>query len=115
MGRRIGALGLVNYRVHPVNKQYRVFGFYTTEEADSFRRELEKRQVWYDADQEQVKQETLYLIGVHQSDFKKAQQANFTVAARHRTPIIKNRWIGVALIIAVVGLLVIGMIGYIKD
>lgn len=115
MGRRVGFLGLVNYRQHPGNDQYRIFSFNTTKEADAFEEELTKREIWFERDEEEIKGGTLYLFGVHHSDFKEAQQGNFAVSAKHREPIIKNKILRYGFVIFFFSSLTIAIIGYFKS
>ncbi|MEX1001641.1 MAG: hypothetical protein WDZ35_05960 [Crocinitomicaceae bacterium] len=114
MGRRIGILGLVNYKTHPTNKQYKVFSFNSLPEADMFAKELEKRSVWYERDEEAIKEGTIYLFGVAGGDFKYAMDANFAVSAKYRNPMIKNKFLRISLITITATLLTLGIIGYVK-
>lgn len=115
MGRRIGFLGLVNYKVHPTDNRYKIFSFYTEAEADMFQTELETRKIWFEANSETLKDSTVYLFGVNNSDFNRAQKANFAVSAKYRNPIIKNKFLRIALMTLFFGLLTIAVIGYVKN
>lgn len=115
MGRRIGTLGLVNYRKHPTDNRYKVFSFYKQEEADYFQELLEKDRIWFERDAEQVKKETLHLFGVEEKDVKKAQKANYMVSARFRKKIISNTFLRYTLLIIVFGAIALGLIGYVKN
>ncbi|UKN01450.1 hypothetical protein K6119_17125 [Paracrocinitomix mangrovi] len=115
MGARIGTLGLVNYRKHPEQERFRVFAFGSEEEADMFQTELEKRNIWFERGTEEAKQGQVYLFGVDKSDFKQAMQANYAVAAKHRDPMIKNKFLRYALVILTASLVTLGLIGYVKN
>jgi hypothetical protein len=126
MGRRIGTLGLVNYRDHPTNRKYKVFSFYTEHEAESFKAELNHRNIWFEYDTEQIRNrypnlpgavefETVHLFGVKDIHFKKAQRANYMVSAKHRKPIIKYRILRYALLAVFFGTLTLGIVGYVKN
>lgn len=125
MARRIGTLGLVNYKSHPTNKEYKVFSFYTLEEANHFKKELEERRVWFEADEENFEPrpmlgqekstETVYFIGVHKNDFSRAQKANFVVTGIYRKNMIKNGFLRYGLILFFFGMLTLGVIGYVKN
>ena len=114
MGRRIGALGLVNYKTHPTNKGYKVFSFNSVPEADMFAEELSKRSIWYERDEEEIKEGTIYLFGVANDDFKRAMDANFMVSAAHRNHMIKNKFLRIALVTLTVSMVTLGVIGYVK-
>ena len=115
MGRRIGVFGLVNYRVHPTEQRYRVFSFNSEEEADMMQDELEKRNIWYERNYEEIKGGIIHLFGVDKRDFKAAMNANYAVSAHHRNPMIKNKLLRYALIILTAGLVTLGIIGYVKN
>lgn len=108
-------MGLVNYRVHPGNEQYRVFSFNTVQEADMMEAELEKRNIWFERDTDEIKEGTIHLFGVEKSDFKAAMQANYAVSAKHRNHIIKNKFLRIALITLTLSLVTLGIIGYVKN
>jgi len=113
MGRRIGVLGLVNYKTHPSDNRYKVFSFYSQAEADLFKIELDKRRVTFESDTDEVKDETIYLFAVSNSDFNRAQKANYIVSANHRKPIINNKFLRYALLLFFATVLTLGVIGYV--
>lgn len=126
MARRIGKLGLVNYRTHPTNSQYKVFSFNTVEESDLFKSELEKEKIWFEYDTEVINEgkgyisgsETISLVhlyGVYKHDFNKAQKANFRVAAKFRDPMIKSSLLRYTLLIFFAGMLTLAIVGYVKN
>lgn len=114
MGRRIGILGLVNYRVHPTNQNYRVFSFNSVEEADTFDQLLTEQNIWFERDTEEIKEGTIHLFGVEKMDYKKAMNANYAVSAKHRKPMIKNKILRYSLISLTLFLVTLGIIGYVK-
>lgn len=115
MGRRIGILGLVNYRTHPTDKRYKIFSFYTQAEADLFTKELTERKIWFEYDTEVLKESTVYLFGVNNGDFNRAQKANFAVSAVHRNPIIKSKLLRIMLMTLFLSLLTLAIVGYVKN
>jgi hypothetical protein len=114
MGRRIGILGLVNYRVHPTNRNYRVFSFNTEAEADMFQEELENRNIWFERDTEEIKEGIIHLFGVEKGDYNNAMNANYAVSAKHRKPMIKNKFLRITLITLTATMITLGVIGYVK-
>ncbi|MCB9224799.1 MAG: hypothetical protein R2780_14275 [Crocinitomicaceae bacterium] len=114
MGRRIGILGLVNYRVHPTNQNYRVFSFNSEAEANMFQNELEKKSIWFERDQDEIKEGVIHLFGVEKSDYKAAMQCNYMVSASLRKPMIKNKFLRIALITLTASMITLGIIGYVK-
>lgn len=115
MGRRIGAFGLVNYKVHPSNQNYHVFSFNTIEEADMFGEELAKQNIWFEQSEEEVKGGTLHLCGVNKTDYQKAMKVNYLVSAKYRNPIINNKFLRIMLITLTASLVTLGIIGYVKN
>jgi hypothetical protein len=115
MGKRIGKFGLVNYVDHPTQKNYKVFSFNTLEEAALFENMLQKDNIWFERDEELVKDKPLYLFGVENKHFDKAQQANFMVSAQLRKHIIKNKFLKYALLLFVLTTVIIAIVGYVKN
>lgn len=117
MGRRIGFLGLVNYKDHPKNKNYKVFNFYLEKEAVLFEELLTKKGLWFEKDVTllEKKEESIYLFGVRQEDFLKAQDANFLVSAEYRKPLIPNKIARWGLVIFFFAILTLAIVGYVKN
>jgi hypothetical protein len=116
MGRRkIGSFGLVNYRRHPENPNYIVFGFNSTEEAAIFEKELTKSKISFEKDKEETEDGTVYLFAVAESSMDEALSANGVVHIAKRDPLLKNNFIRYALIIFVLFLSALAIIGYVKN
>ncbi len=115
MDRKIGTLGLVNYRNHPSDNRYKVFAFYKEEEAELFESTLNEMKVWFEKDEEDLKGKKLYMFAVDQLNFNKAQKANYKVSAAFRKPIIKNGFLRYGLLIIVFGAIGLGIYGYVKN
>lgn len=114
-GTRIGKLGLVNYRDHPTQQNYKVFNFMSKEEADMFESILLREKVWYEKDSDEVNSGTTYLFGVKADSFARAQRANFEVSAKFRNPLIKNTALRLFLLIFFFSFLILAIIGYVKS
>ncbi|MCC7454207.1 MAG: hypothetical protein IT222_08590 [Crocinitomix sp.] len=112
MGKRIGVLGLVNYRTHPTNKNYTVFNFVTKEQADIFENELIQRKIWFEKDVEEHNNDLIYLFAVKQSDDGKAKLANYVVSGKTRNFMIKNVVFRYALVIFFIAIITLAVIGY---
>jgi len=115
MGKRIGRWGLVNYADHPTNKGYVVFNFNSKEEADLMEQALIKKNIWFEQDEELHEDEKIYLFGVKQRDFSKAQDCNFTTSAKTRKNIIPNAFLRYGLLLFVFIIITMAIIGYIKS
>lgn len=130
MGRRIGTLGLVNYKDHPTDNRYKVFNFNTVEEANMFEQQLISANVWFEKDQEVMedtatikftldpegeKFQNTFLFAVEQRNFNKAQQANYRVSAAFRKPLVKNKIARYLLVIFFLSVLSFALIGYFKS
>jgi len=125
VGRRIGTLGLVNYKDHPADNRYKVFNFNTKAEADYFEQLLNEKNISYETDQEMVedkavinlvpsesKMMTMFLFAVNQRDFDKAQKANYLVSAKFRQPTIKNKYLRIGLLVFFFLVLTLGIVSY---
>lgn len=128
MGRRIGTLGLVNYKDHPTDNRYKVFNFNTKAEADYFEQLLKEKNIWYEKDEEEVEDKgvinlipsegktiNMYLFAIKQRDFDKVQKINYLVSAKFRQPTIKNKYLRIGLLIFFFLVLILGIIGYLKS
>ncbi len=107
----------MNYKDHPTNKGYTIFNFYSEKEADLFEKILSESGVWFEKDVSVLenKAETVYLFGVAQQDFNKAQQANFAVSAKYRKHLIPNKIARYGLVIFFFAVLAFAIIGYVKN
>lgn len=115
MGRKIGTFGLVNYRRHPENPNYIVFGFNSKQEADIFESELKKTKTWFEQDTDDTDQGLMYLFAVAESSMDEATRANGVVKSATRDPLFKNIFLRYALIIFVVLLGILAIVGYVKN
>lgn len=114
MGKRIGTFGLVNFRDHPTNKEYRVFNFNTKEQAELFEQFLNEKKVWFERDEEEHEEDIIYLFGVHQKDYDRAMEANYMAYAKTRKPMIPIAFFRYALVFFFFALIVLAIIGYIN-
>ena len=130
MGRRIGGLGLVNYKDHPADNRYKIFNFNSIDEATYFQNLLTENGIWFERDEEEVdslsalhftlkhqpdKKGIMYLFAVNQRDFDKVQKLNFIVTAKFREFTIKNsflRWVLVLFFLTVLGF---AIVSYLKS
>ncbi|MGV6861612.1 MAG: hypothetical protein ACWA41_07555 [Putridiphycobacter sp.] len=125
MGRRIGTLGLVNYKDHPTDNRFKIFNFNSLDEANYFETLILDKRIKFEKDTEEVENKstinlvpsngemmTMYLFAVDQRDFEKAQQANFLVSAKFRKPTINNKFIKWTLLLVFLGSLIFALIGY---
>lgn len=130
MGRRIGGLGLVNYKDHPSDNRYKIFNFNSIEEATYFEELLNKKGVWFERDEEEVnslsalhftlkhqpdKKGIMYLFAVNQRDFDKVQKLNYLVTAKFRDFTIKNSFFRWVLVLFFLFILAFAIVGYIKS
>ncbi len=104
-------LGFVNYVQHPENKNYVVFRFADVERAKSFELELVELKIWFEKGEEDKKGKLYTLFGIRNQDFKKAEQINYRVEAKHKKRIIPHsglRWVIIGLSSIVMMLTLIG-------
>lgn len=81
-------LGLVNYVKHPTNSNYIVYRFADTDRANSFRKVLEKEDIWFEESSKEGKKVVYTLFGIHKNDFKRTEVINFEVEAEHKKPFL---------------------------
>ncbi len=107
-------LGLVNYVPHPENKHYIVFRFADIERANSFEQLLGDQKIWFEKGEEEKRSKVFYLFGIHNRDFKKAQQLNYKVEGLHKKPLIPFKILRWTLIVFATLIMALTMIGYFK-
>jgi hypothetical protein len=115
MGRRIGSFGLVNYREHPTEKNYMVFNFNSQPEAEMFGNILKREVIWFEMAEEDTGIGKTFLFAVKSADMDRAQRANFEVTGKFKKPMIRNAVLRYGLIIFFLGILAIGIVGYVKN
>jgi len=115
MGRKIGSFGLINYRRHPENPNYIVFGFNSEKEAAVFEAELKRTKTFFEYDTEQTEEGIIYLFAVSESSMDEATRANGLVKSTTREPLFKNIFLRYSLIIFILLLSVLAIIGYVKN
>lgn len=112
MGRKnIGMFGLVNYRRHPENPNYIVFGFNSEAEAMLFETELNKYKTRFEKDVEG----NVFLYAIAESSMDEANKANAAVTVAFKDPLVKNKILRYSLLILMALLIVIGVVGYVKN
>jgi len=108
-------LGFVNYTAHPENNKYVVFRFADPKRATSFEEKLNEGQIWFEKSMEERRGREYALFGIHQTDFKRVQQINYQVEAKHKQFIIPNKFFRYALLIFSAVVMTLTIIGYIKS
>jgi len=129
MGRKIGGLGLVNFKDHPSDNRYKIFNFNTKEEAIFFEELLTKENIEFEKDEEELdslstlhftirheveKKGIMYLYAVGQRDLKKVHNMNYMVNAKFRHNMIKSPFLRYGLVLFFLALLGFAIFGYIK-
>jgi len=109
MARKIGFLGLVNYKDHPTNKNYRVFNFNSIEEAELFESILINKKIKFEKDDT----DSVFLFAVEQNQFEKALNANFEVYAKFNKPYIKNKKVKMLILFLFFSIVTFALIGHI--
>jgi hypothetical protein len=105
-------LGLVNYIKHPENGNYVVFRFSDKQRADSFENYLLEDSIWFEKGEEERKNKTYHLFGIHKNDYKKVSKINFRVEAQHRKPLIPYTYLRYFLLSFSFFVLTLALIGY---
>ena len=105
---------ITNYTDHPTRPGYTIFKFYEKQRSAYFEELLKKENIWFESSIEEGER-TTYLFGVKKGDHKNALNANFIVNAKFRKPIIPNVYFRWSLIIIAVGILLLAIIGALKN
>lgn len=108
-------LGLVNYTRHPSNHDYVVFRFPDEGRANSFEEELKRQNIWFERSEEERKQRTYHLFGLHKTDFKKAQSINVAVEGKHKKPFISFAPLRYFVVAFGLIVLILAIVGYCKQ
>lgn len=86
-------LNVTNCQDHPSNEAYKVFHFFSKEEADYFESLLNEKKISFERDEEFAKEKMMYLFGIHVSDYKKVNKLNYLTIGKYRKPLIKNNFL----------------------
>jgi hypothetical protein len=105
-------LGLVNYIKHPENGNYIVFRFSDNERAKSFENYLLDASIWFEKGEEDRKNKTYHLFGIHKNDFKKVSKINFQVEAQHRKKLIPYSYLRYFLLVFSFFVMTLAIMGY---
>ncbi|MFT5860030.1 MAG: hypothetical protein ACI865_002138 [Flavobacteriaceae bacterium] len=105
-------LGLVNYTKHPENPNYVVYRFADLERAGSFEAALKEQKIWYEKGSQERKKGEFTLFGIHKNDYKKTEQINYAVEAKHKKPFIPFKGFRYFLMTLSFGLLLLAILGY---
>lgn len=105
-------LGLVNYVRHPSDPSYVVFRFADSHRAEQFEKELKAQKIWYEKGEEDSKNRTYTLFGIHKKHFDKAQRINFMVEAKNRKFLIHNKVFRYTLLLISIGTVILAFVGY---
>jgi hypothetical protein len=108
-------LGFVNYTQHPENPDYVVFRFADVNRANSFRTELQQQKIWFEEANEDKKQVTYTLFGLHKTDYNKAQKINITVEAKHKKFLIPGKFFRWFVVLFGITMITLAIIGFIKN
>lgn len=108
-------LGFVNYTQHPENADYVVFRFADVNRANSFRAELQKQKIWFEEANEDKKQVTYTLFGLHKTDYNKGQKINISVEAKHKKFLIPGKFFRWFVVLFGVTMILLAIIGFIKN
>lgn len=108
-------LGLVNYTKHPSNPDYIVYRFADPQRAESFENILTEKGIWFEKGEEERRQRTFILIGIHKNDFKHTEKINFEVEAQHKKPFIPFKSFRYFIILISLVAITLAAVGYCKS
>lgn len=105
-------LGLVNYVRHPSNPNYIVFRFADKKRADDFEKSLSEKKIWFERAEENTRNKTYILFGIHNRDYSAVERINYQVEGRNRNFIIGNKLMRWTLVVFTLGVIVLASVGY---
>ena len=105
-------LGLVNYVRHPSDPNYVVFRFADRKRADDFEKSLTEKKIWFERAEEDTRNKTYILFGIHNRDHSAVEKINFAVEGRNRGFIIGNKLLRWTLLLFTISLIVLASVGY---
>ena len=105
-------LGLVNYVRHPSDPNYVVFRFADRKRADDFEKSLSEKKIWFERAEENTRNKTYILFGIHNRDHSAVERINYEVEGRNRNFIIGNKLMRWTLIVFTLGVIVLASVGY---
>lgn len=108
-------LGFVNYVKHPSNPDYVVYRFGDQKRAESFAEALEEAGIEFERGEEVKRTVTIYLFGIHKSDYKKTVRINFIVEGKHKKPLIRVKALRYLFLLIMGVVMTLALIGYCKQ
>ncbi len=102
-----------NFEEHPTNDKFLVFRFLMKPMAEEFASTLTDRKIPFESFTEGEDQ-IQYFFAVKKSHQDEAKRINYLVFAKHRKPLIQNKFARLALVGTVLALILLSLIGYIK-
>lgn len=106
-------MNLTNYFDHPGDNRYIVFQFALEDHADHFENLLKEADVIYERHWDEEVEKTLF--GINKRYRKEASRCNFLTHAAYRKPFIGNAWFKWSILLVTAGILILGIIGYLKS
>ena len=102
-----------NFEEHPSDENYLVFRYLSKPMADEFSTTLLERGIPFETIENEEKQ-TVYLYAVKKKYGDEVKKLNYLIYAKHRKPLIENKYTRNLLLGTVLTLIILGLIGYMK-
>jgi hypothetical protein len=106
---------LTNYWDHPADNRYTVFRFFDEEHADHFESLLKADGIEYERHLDDEGEQAKYLFGISKQYQKRAIKANFLTHGVYRKPFIGNAWFKYTLLLITAMMILIAIVGYLKN
>ena len=110
-----GILRITNYHDHPTNDRYKVFFFYSEEQADYFESLLKEANLFYERDETEKNDAPYYLFGIKKKDLTAVYKLNNIAIGKFRSKFISNKTARIFIIIFGLITIAISVFGYIKS
>lgn len=110
-----GLLRVTNYQNHPSNEMYKVFFFFSEEQADFFESLLQETDLFYERDLTEKNNEPFHVFGIKKKDLARVYKLNDIAIGKFRNKLIPNKYTRISIITFGLIVITIALIGYFKS
>ena len=106
-------LGLVNFKDHPSDDNYKIFRFVNLPKAKQFEKGIEELDIFYERHETTKGTNNVVIYAIRKRDFEKAQKVNYLVESQFRKPFISNKvikWVLPLITLSIIALAIIGAV-----
>ena len=109
------SLDFTNWREHPSDNRYTIFFFKTKEESDFFENLLKLNNIWFEPNIDLDEPTYRYFFAVNKTTNKEVIKLNHLTIGEYRSPLIANAYLRYGLVLAMMVIMTLAIIGYLKS